>query len=82
MNILLLLIVVILLVNTFLLCKNMKDIKNIKNMKMKEGYFEVDRLSTRYGPTDGPAFCTGMGVRNIRDKNKNPIGDDSFLFGN
>ena len=79
MNILLLLIVVILLVNTFLLCKNMKD---IKNMKMKEGYFEVDRLSTRYGPTDGPAFCTGMGVRNVRDKNKNPIGDDSFLFGN
>ena len=79
MNILLLLIVVILLVNTFLLCKHMKD---MKHMKMKEGYFEVDRLSTRYGPTDGPSFCSGMGVRNVTNKNKYPIGDDdSFLFG-
>jgi hypothetical protein len=51
-------------------------------MKMKEGYFEVDRLSTRYGPTDGPAFCSGIGVRNVTNKNKYPIGDDdSFLFG-
>jgi hypothetical protein len=56
--------------------------KDIKNMKMKEGYFEVDRLSTRYGPTDGPAFCSGIGVRNVTNKNKYPIGDDdSFLFG-
>jgi hypothetical protein len=55
----------------------------MKDMKKhhKEGYFEVDRLSTRYGPTDGPSFCSGMGVRNVTDKNKHPIGDDSFLFG-
>ena len=77
MNILLLLIVVILLINTFLLCKQMKDMKK----QHKEGYFEVNRLSTRYGPTDGPAFCSGMGARNVTNKNKYPIADDSFLFG-
>jgi hypothetical protein len=45
----------------------------------KEGYFEVDRLSTRVGPYEGPTFCSGIGVRNVVDKNR-PIGDDSFLF--
>jgi hypothetical protein len=47
--------------------------------KAKEGYFEVDRLSTRVGPYEGPTFCSGIGVRNVADKNR-PIGDDSFLF--
>lgn len=71
-NILLVIILFVLLINTFLLCRHTKD-------KAKEGYFEVDRLSTRVGPYEGPTFCSGMGVRNVVDKNR-PIGDDSFLF--
>jgi hypothetical protein len=71
-NILLVIILIILLINTVLLC--------VHNCKpSKEGYFEVDRLSTRVGPYEGPTFCSGIGVRNVADKNR-PIGDDSFLF--
>jgi len=71
-NILLAIILIILLINTVLLC--------LYNCKpSKEGYFEVDRLSTRVGPYEGPTFCSGMGIRNVADKNR-PIGDDSFLF--
>jgi hypothetical protein len=72
-NILLVIILIILLINTVLLCMH-----NCKP-KAKEGYFEVDRLSTRVGPYEGPTFCSGIGVRNVADKNR-PIGDDSFLF--
>ena len=69
-------ILLLCIVNTFLLLKHMYDMKKHNNC---EGYFEVDRLSTRVGPYDGITSCSGVGVRNVRDKNRS-IGDDSFVF--
>ena len=71
-NILLVIILMILLINTVLIC-----LHNCKP-KAKEGYFEVDRLSTRVGPYEGPTFCSGIGIRNVA-RNRS-LGDDSFLF--
>jgi len=69
-------ILLLCIVNTFLLLKHMYDMKKHTNC---EGYFEVDRLSTRYGPYEGPSFCSGVGARNVYKQNR-PIGDDSFIF--
>lgn len=69
-------ILILCIVNTFLLLKHMH---NMKKCGKCEGFFETDRLSTRYGPYEGPSFCSGVGARNVYKKDR-PIGDDSFVF--
>jgi hypothetical protein len=69
-------ILLLCIVNTFLLLKHMYDMKKHNNC---EGYFETDRLSTRYGPYEGITFCSGVGARNVYKQDR-PIGDDSFIF--
>ena len=65
------LILVLCIVNTFLLVRHMN--------KVHESFETHDRTSTRVGPYDGITSCSSWGIRNVRDK-EHPIGDDSFIF--
>ena len=65
------LILVLCIVNTFLLVRHMN--------KVHESFETHDRTSTRVGPYDGITSCSSWGIRNVRDKD-HPIVDDSFIF--
>ena len=69
--IILCLILLVCLINTFLLVKHVN--------KVHESFETHDRTSTRVGPYDGVTSCSSWGIRNV-NKGDRPIGDDSFIF--